>query len=422
MTPLVTQFVQQYSRRVFGRRKKVQQAHCNTLSTMSSPTLSSLSPVGPTSAPVTITDMSTSSASLSTLSTCTSDQSSVTLTGSAIFNRAIQSLYGYECPVNRPLGIRILQHLCRQQNPLSFTHYCPSIIEGAAHSILGFSYEFGLGIKTSFQRAEHHYLLATSILTTCIENSGESTLALMIDASSAIVYQACLVAVARLAFLRKYGRPGIKMDRREADRYEAMLQQQQLGHQGNGEMVLSWFRHAATIFNCSASQYCLGVCYHDGLIVSKDENEAFRWYKLSADLGNCRGQGILGYCYGEGFGIEKDETMAIIWYRRAAAQGETVAIYNIGYCYEEGIGVAKDISEAIHWYTLAAEQGNAFAQNALGYCYEDGLGVPKDLEKAVTWYQHSANQGYPWAQCNLGYCFQNGIGLAEKDPEQGSYW
>jgi TPR repeat protein len=291
---------------------------------------------------------------------------------------------------------------------------------GAAQAILGFCYEFGLGIKPCFEKAEHHYLLTTNMLTaTSLECTGASDMQdLATDSLFSMMHQACLVAVARLAFLRKYGRPGVKMDRCEADYYEAMMVQQQ---QFLDTSALSWFRHAAQVYKCAASQYCLGVCYHDGLVVSKDENEAFLWYKKSADQGNCRGQGILGYCYGEGFGVDKDERMAITWYRRAAAQGETVAVYNIGYCFEEGIGVDKDIAEAVRWYTLAAQQGNAFAQNALGYCYEDGIGVIKDVGQAVVWYRHSADQGYPWAQCNLGYCHQNGIGV-DKNPVKGAYW
>ncbi|CAO3619914.1 unnamed protein product [Mucor fragilis] len=275
-----------------------------------------------------------------------------------------------------------------------------------AQAVLGFCYEFGLGISLDFQLAERYYIM--SVKTALTENNATHSIdELELD-------QATLLGMARLAFLRKYGRPGVQINRVEAEYWEAKIQ-------SRGPDAIAWIRRAAELDRCPASQYCLGVCYHDGIAVPKDEHKAFRWYKKSADQGNCRGQGILGYCYGEGFGVEKSEQTAMEYYRLAAAQDETVAVYNIGYCYEDGIGVAKDHVEAVKYYRLAAEQGNAFAQNSLGYCYEDGIGVPQDKTIAANWYRQSAEQGYPWAQCNLGYCHQNGIG-AEKDTVKGAYW
>lgn len=243
----------------------------------------------------------------------------------------------------------------------------------SAFAILGFCYEFGFGVLKDFKSAEQCYISALPMNNDL--DHDERT----------------LLAISRLAFLRKYGRPGVYIDRIEAQKWENLVEK-------SGSKSIAWIRRAATQDNCSASQYCLGIFYHDGLTFKKDEQAAFRWYKRSAEQGNCRGQGILGYCYGEGFGVEKNEAEAMRWYRLAASQGETVAIYNIGYCFEDGIGVEKDVYEAVRWYTLAAEQGNAFAQNSLGYCFEDGIGVEENHNMAAKWYRLSADQGYPWAQ------------------------
>ncbi|CEP16992.1 hypothetical protein [Parasitella parasitica] len=256
-----------------------------------------------------------------------------------------------------------------------------------AEGVLGFCYEFGMGVETDFLQSEHHYIEAAK------KNDG--------------------LSIARLAFLRKYGRPNVKIDRSEAEEWTERIR-----HKPD---AIQWIVEAASISNDPAAQYALGVCYHDGISVPKDEHAAFRWYKASADQGNARGQGILGYCYGEGFGVDKDENIAMDYYRLAAAQGETVALYNIGYCYEDGIGVEKDPVEAVRYYKMAADQGNAFGQNSLGYCYEDGIGVQEDFNEAARLYQLSAEQGYPWAQCNLGYCYQNGIGVL-KDASLSAYW
>ena len=130
------------------------------------------------------------------------------------------------------------------------------------------------------QYAEQYYLLA---LPRQIEKS--------------INDERILLAVSRLAFLRKYGRPGVCIDRIEAHKWESLVE---LG----GAKSVNWIQRAAINDNCSASQYCLGIHYHDGLALPKNERLAFFWYKKSAEQGNCRGQGILGYCYGEGFGVE----------------------------------------------------------------------------------------------------------------------
>ncbi|RCH96966.1 hypothetical protein CU098_004735 [Rhizopus stolonifer] len=225
-----------------------------------------------------------------------------------------------------------------------------------AEGVLGFCYEFGIGVETDFVQSEHHYLNAAK------RNDG--------------------LSMARLAFLRKYGRPNVKIDRVEAEEWAERIRHK--------PSAIQWILEAASLHHDPAAQYTLGVCYHDGIAVTKDEHAAFRW-------------------------------TAMKWYRLAAEQGETVAIYNIGYCYEDGIGVEKDVHEAVKWYRLSAEQGNAFGQNSLGYCYEDGIGVEEDQQEAVKWYKLSAEQGYPWAECNLGYCYQNGIGLP-KDDTLGAYW
>lgn len=275
----------------------------------------------------------------------------------------------------------------------TYFHQAATLGHPESLGVLGFCYEFGLGgTEKDFGLAEHYYLEAATHLDG--------------------------LGMARLAFLRKYGRPNIKIDRSESEEWAKRVERQQKRHNHD---TIRWIRQGAERYNHPACQYVLGVCYHDGIGVAKDEQLAFRWYRASAEQGNERGQGILGYCYGEGFGVAKDEIEAMRWYRLAAAKDETVAIYNVGYCYEEGIGVDKNVATAVDWYRRSAEQGNAFAQNSLGYCYEDGIGVGQDFALATHWYEQSAEQGYPWAECNLGYCYQNGIGV-DKCDRLSAYW
>ena len=58
----------------------------------------------------------------------------------------------------------------------------------------------------------------------------------------------------------------------------------------------------------------------------------------------------LGVSYDYGEGVTKDPQEAVKWYRKAAEQGNADAQCNLGYCYEMGYGVAKNSQEAVKWY------------------------------------------------------------------------
>ena len=49
-------------------------------------------------------------------------------------------------------------------------------------------------------------------------------------------------------------------------------------------------------------------------------------------------------------GVTKNDEEAVKWYRKAADQGFAAAQYNLGGMYYRGEGVAKDEVEAVKWY------------------------------------------------------------------------
>jgi TPR repeat protein len=101
-----------------------------------------------------------------------------------------------------------------------------------AQALMGFCLEFGLGIQQDFSWAEKLYSSAG------MQGDG--------------------LACARLSFLRRYGRPGVVIDRMEAEEWVKRV--------GNIE-ALSWLVKAADQYNLPAACYALGVCYHDGYFV-----------------------------------------------------------------------------------------------------------------------------------------------------------
>ena len=113
-------------------------------------------------------------------------------------------------------------------------------------------------------------------------------------------------------------------------------------------------------------------------------------------------------------GKTKDYDQAVKWYRKAAEMGNADAQNNLGICYANGQGVTQEYEnfvlaaffgetdkEALKWYRKAAEQGHSQAQNNLGLCYYKGRGVTKDLNKAKEWWRKSAAQGNQTAKNNL---------------------
>ncbi|KAJ3374061.1 hypothetical protein GGF31_008277 [Allomyces arbusculus] len=286
--------------------------------------------------------------------------------------------------------------------------------DAKAMGIVGFMLEFGLGgHPPSFERCEPYYQAAAA--------------------------RGHALSMTRLAFLKRYGRPAIKMDKNEANLWVVRTRALVLPgapvwacnapakcdasprmKEGSDRETdpLAWLWWAATTCGCSAAQYALGTCYHDGVGLKRDPKEAVVWYRKSAEQGEPRGQGILGFCYGEAFGVDLDAPLAIRYYLQAAMQGETVAMYNVGFCYEEGTGMHEpNLERAYMWYRHAAEAGNALAANSLGFMFEEGRGVPQDMELAVFWYRYGASLGNPWAQHNLGWMYAEGIGVPRQLDE-----
>ena len=143
--------------------------------------------------------------------------------------------------------------------------------------------------------------------------------------------------------------------------------------------------------------------FDEGLAAANkgDFATALKEWQPLADQGHAVAQFNLGIMYHIGEGVAKDEAQAVQWYRKAADQGHAKAQYNLGLMYYNGEGVAKDDAQAVQWYREAADQGLAEAQNSLGWRYEDGSGVTKDLEKAMQLYTLSAKQGNERAKNNL---------------------
>jgi len=114
----------------------------------------------------------------------------------------------------------------------------------------------------------------------------------------------------------------------------------------------------------ASSHYDLGMVYAHGQGALRDDAEAARWFRISADEGYAPAQYALACMYSAGHGVPQDAAEALEWYRKAADQGLAQAQDHLGGLYESGAGVQQDYAKAALWYRRAADQNLAAAQDA----------------------------------------------------------
>ena len=132
----------------------------------------------------------------------------------------------------------------------------------------------------------------------------------------------------------------------------------------------------------------LGTMYFQGEHVQVDLNQAFRLFKMAADLGQPVGLNNVGVCYENGSGVEKDLDTAMACYQKAGAAG-----------YAAGLKNAERLKEILDEDPVRdllpkAEAGDAEAQTELGYRFAKGIDVEQDFQQAIKWLTPAA-QGLP---------------------------
>jgi len=156
-----------------------------------------------------------------------------------------------------------------------------------------------------------------------------------------------------------------------------------------------------TIFLLSAPVYADD--FQDGLRAydREDYKTALGKWKPLAEQGAPKAQFKLGDMYNFGEGVTKNHEEAVKWYRFSAEHGNSDAQNNLGVNYENGRGVRQNHKEAAKWYRFSAEQGNSEAQNNLGVLYYLGKGVSKDYKEAHKWFIIAGANGHEQGRKNV---------------------
>ncbi|EPJ3803359.1 tetratricopeptide repeat protein [Providencia vermicola] len=132
-----------------------------------------------------------------------------------------------------------------------------------------------------------------------------------------------------------------------------------------------------------------------GMHGDTDYPKDFFWTtKMEARDGDEKAQYSLGrlYYYGEE-GVETNINQAFQWFKSSAEQGNSDAQWELGLMYSLGEGVKQDYHQAFLWIKKAAEQGNGDAQALLGHMYIEGLGIRQDHHQSKEWFGKSCDNG-----------------------------
>jgi len=114
-----------------------------------------------------------------------------------------------------------------------------------------------------------------------------------------------------------------------------------------------------------------------------------------AGQGDADAQWQMGVRYHNGEGVSRDDVQAMQWFLRAADQGHVTAQATLGAYYWAGRGVPQDLSKAYFWSALALAQGDENSKSRL-----EGLAsqmtreqVSAARQQAEAWiHQHNAAQ------------------------------
>jgi TPR repeat protein len=165
----------------------------------------------------------------------------------------------------------------------------------------------------------------------------------------------------------------------------------------------------------------LGSMYHDGRGAAQNYAEAMRLFQKAADLGDPQAMTNVGVMYAHGEGTPKNGPEAMRWYKKAAEAGHTAAMTYLGLAYEKGDIAPKDYVAAARFYRRAADLGNRQAILNLGFMYYHGRGVEQNFAEALGLFRKAADLGDPQAMNNIGVMYSEGQGV-QKNEAEASRW
>ena len=146
----------------------------------------------------------------------------------------------------------------------------------------------------------------------------------------------------------------------------------------------------------------------------KDYATALKASTVLAEQGNPDAQLLLGRMLLMGQGVSRDPDQALKWFRASANQGNADAQFFMGTYY---LLPRRNIPEGLKWLRLSAEQGNQDAQLLLGRTYADGSAeIPRNAVQGEMWLRLAAKDNLPFYGSQLAAAER---GMSPEDVETG---
>lgn len=118
---------------------------------------------------------------------------------------------------------------------------------------------------------------------------------------------------------------------------------------------------SAAATNDVAAQFYIALCYSNGIVVEKNEVEAFKLYRRTAERGLPDGMYYLSLCYQNGLGVNSDNNRSNEWLQRFKNKGGKFILPDISPIYNEGLKYINNYTQTPNGNTNRNEK--VLAQN-----------------------------------------------------------
>lgn len=279
-----------------------------------------------------------------------------------------------------------------------------------ARSVLGFSYQMGMGRERNKAKAILYHAFAAEGGNLQSKMALAHIYARQDMHEKAVKLYGELAEVAVNSFLISKDSPVIEPVRIHvgAEENKEALRKSR----GEDDEDFQILEYQAQKGNAGA-MYKIGIFYYFGLRgLRRDPSKALAWFSKAVEKGEPRSMELLGEIYVRGTGVERNYTKALEWLTLAAKHQLYSAYNGIGYLYVKGYGVEKkNYTKAKEYFEKAADNEDPGGYYNLGVLYLKGIGVKKDVKLACKYFIMASNNGQAKAFYQLAKMFRTGVGL-----------
>jgi len=128
--------------------------------------------------------------------------------------------------------------------------------------------------------------------------------------------------------------------------------------------------------------------------VNRSDLNATEYIRRSSERGYAPAQVTLGYFYETGTILTREPEQAARWYKKAAQQDDLLGEWLPGRAVFTGQGTMRDLKQAANCLLKSVSHGDPFSQ----YHWHDPAGTERHYTQAAEWFRKAANQGLPQAR------------------------